>query len=284
MRSKPRAFLLALMVFTLAVSAAYADDKRETVLDVVYGHKDGMALTYDVFKPNPEDNNGVGLLFMVSGGWFSKWYPPAQTWLFLREYLDAGFTVIAVRHGSAPKYKVPEAVNDVQRAVRHVRLHAKEYGIDPDKLGVFGGSAGGHLSLMIGAASDEGDPDAKDEVLKAGNRVAAVVAFFPPVDLRLMTGPNDEFPALDFDESLSASVSPILFATPDDPPTLFIHGDADKLVPLKTSERMHAELKKQKVETELLVIEGAAHGFKGEDNKRAAQATVDWFEEHLLDE
>jgi acetyl esterase/lipase len=271
------------MVFALAISAAYADGEAENILDVVYGHKDGMALTYDVFKPNQENNNGTGLLFMVSGGWFSKWYPPVQTRAFLKAYLDAGFTLIAIRHGSSPKYKVPEAVKDVQRAVRHVRLHAKEFGIDPDKLGVFGGSAGGHLSLMIGAASDEGDPDAKDEVLKASNRVAAVVAFFPPTDLRLMAGPSDDFPALDFDKSLSESVSPILFATPDDPPTLFIHGDADELVLLRSSERMHAELEKQKVETELIVIEGAAHGFRGEDNKRAAQATVDWFEEHLLD-
>jgi acetyl esterase/lipase len=268
-------------MLALAIPAVHADSKSEnTVPDVVYGHKDGMALTYDVLKPDKP--NGVGLLHMVSGGWFSNWYPPDQSRAYLQPYLDRGFTVFAVRHGSAPRYKVPDAVKDVQRAVRHVRLHAKELGIDPDRLGVFGGSAGGHLSLMIGSASDEGDPQAEDEVLRTGNRVAAVVAYFPPVDLRLSTGPNDRFPALDFDAKLAETVSPILFATPDDPPTLFVHGDADGLVPLSASKSMHAELEKLEVETNLLVIEGGRHGFRGENRDRATKAAADWFEKHLL--
>lgn len=281
MRLKSRVFVLVLSVFAVALAAGYADEARLIVPDVVYGHKDGMALTYDVFKPE-KDANGAGILFMVSGGWFSKWYPPEQAKPRFQSYLDRGFTMFAVRHGSSPRYHVPDAVNDVQRAVRHVRLHAKEFGIDPDKLGVYGGSAGGHLSLMIGTASDEGDPDAEDEVLRASSRVAAVVAFFPPVDLRLITGPNDDFPALDFDKSLSESVSPVLHVSPDDPPTLLIHGDADDLVPVGTSKRMHAELEKQNVTTEIIIIEGGGHGFsEPEDQLRVRKATIEWFEKHL---
>ena len=70
------------------------------------------------------------------------------------------------------------------RAVRFVRLHAPHFGLDPERIGVYGGSAGGHLSLMLGLASDEGNPDATDEVLRQSSRVAAVIANFPPVDLR----------------------------------------------------------------------------------------------------
>ena len=135
---------------------------------------------------------------------------------------------------------------------------------------------------MIGTASDEGDPNAEDEVLRTSNRVAAVVAFFPPVDLRLITGPNDDFPALDFDRSLSESVSPVLHASPDDPPTLLIHGDADDLVPVGTSKQMHAALKKQNVTTEIIIVQGAGHGFsKPEDQLRVRKATIEWFEKHL---
>ena len=90
--------------------------------------------------------------------------------------------MFAVCHGSQPKYTIPEAIADMQLSVRYIRSHASEFGIDPDRIGVSGGSAGGHLSLMLGTASDAGDPQAKDPVLRASSRVAAVACFFPPTD------------------------------------------------------------------------------------------------------
>ncbi len=105
----------------------------EVRTDVVYGHKDGMALTYDVFTPK-SNAKGVGLLFMVSGGWVSTWAPPAQTSGIFRPMLDRGYTVIAIRHGSSPRYLVPDAVADVKLALQHVSDHAADYQIDPNKL------------------------------------------------------------------------------------------------------------------------------------------------------
>jgi acetyl esterase/lipase len=120
--------------------------------DVVYGHKDGLALTYDVLIPETKAK-GLGVLILSSGSWKSKKSLPAdeaklrgQHWI--QGLLNGGFTVFVVRHGSSPRYFVPEMVGDVQRAIRFVRLHAKEYGIDPNRLGLTGGSSGGHLSLM----------------------------------------------------------------------------------------------------------------------------------------
>ncbi len=108
-----------------------------------------------------------------------------------------------------------------------------------------------------------------------------MVAYFPPVDLRGMTGPNRRFPALEFEPEKAEGVSPILFVTPDDAPALLVHGDRDELVPLRNSERIHAEFRKHGVTSEFVVLPGAGHGFRGKDAERAAELMVQWFERHL---
>ena len=248
--------------------------------DVIYGHKDGMALVYSVLQP--ENANGAAIVFMVSGGWFSRWSPPQRYAAQFDDMLDAGFTVIPVHHGSAPRYRVPEAYADVSRAIRHIKLHAQQHGIDPDRIGITGGSAGGHLSLMLGMDSDAGIDGDRDEVMRNSNAVAAIVAYFPPVDLREITGPNDRFPALDFEQSKAAAISPILHADPSDPPTLLIHGDADTLVDISNSIDMQAEFEKHHITSEFITISGAGHGFRGDDATRAAALRLDWFKKYLL--
>jgi acetyl esterase/lipase len=256
--------------------------------DVVYGHKMGMALTYDVIRP--EVQNGAAIIFMVSGGWISRWSPPEGMVNRFADELAAGFTVIPVRHGSSPLFKVPDAYADVSLAVRHIRQNADAYGIDPDRLGVTGGSAGGHLSLMLGLASDAGNPGAEAELARISNRVAAVVAYFPPTDLRPLArgdnpadGGNQRFPALNFDTSLGESVSPIAFVSDDDPPTLLIHGDADTLVDISASRNLAAVFDESAVTYDFITIEGAGHGFRGDDATLAAAARLQWFETYLLE-
>jgi len=255
--------------------------------DVVYGHKSGLALTFDVFQPTAEPN-GAGVLFMVSGGWYSRWSPPAGSLAMFKPLTDKGFTVFAVRHGSSPKFSIPEAVEDVRRSVRFIRLHAARFQIDPDRLGVYGGSAGGHLSLMLGTASDEGDAESKDPVLQTSDRVSAVVAMVPPTDLRIAVWEAPEslpayrgFPALDLPMAQAAEFSPLLHVSPDDPPTLILSGGADKLVPIKHTEFIRKAFEQQNVVHEIVIFESAGHGFKGEDLKQAMSKLVDWFETHL---
>lgn len=276
--------ILGAMLLLAAGTAAAADASIPVKPDIVYGHKMGMALTMDLFEP-PGKSNGAGILFMVSGGWRSNWTPPETGMALFRPLLEKGFKVFAVRHGSSPKFNIPEIVEDVRLAVRYVRTNASSYGIDADRLGVYGGSAGGHLSLMLGTASDKGDPAAKDPVQRVSDRVAAVVAYFPPTDLRgwVSEDPNSNtsYPALRFSPSKAGDFSPLLHVTPDDPPTLLIHGDKDPLVPLSHSENILAAFKKQNVPAELIVIPGGGHGFKGDDATRATAALVAWFEKHL---
>ncbi|MEO1974213.1 MAG: prolyl oligopeptidase family serine peptidase, partial [Pirellulaceae bacterium] len=200
-----------------------------------------------------------------------------------RRYLRTNWPRPASEKGAGWGVLPSNVVADVRRSVRFIRLHAKEYGVDPDRLGVYGGSAGGHLSLVLGTTSDKGQADASSEVDRTSDRVAAVVAYFPPTDLRRLVPPpkDTRFPALDFDPEKAADYSPILHVSADDPPTLLIHGDKDRLVGLSNSTKILAEFKKEKVTSELIVLEGAGHGFRGDDAAKASAAMVSWFGKHL---
>ncbi len=272
-------------IFMMFASSARAD--VTITPDVVYGHKSGLAMTFDVFTPT-ENANGAGVLFMVSGGWYSSWSPPEQTQGMFKPLTDKGFTVFAVRHGSSPKFSIPEAVADVRRSVRFIRMNAERFKIDDSRLGVYGYSAGGHLSLMLGTASDEGDVNAKDPVNKVSDQVAAVVAFVAPTDLRIMVKDNpnrlpayDRFPALDLDMKNAEADSPLVHVTPDDPPTLLIAGDKDDLVPIEHSRNLQAAFEKAKVESRLIEVAGAGHGFQGEDARKSTEEMVNWFVSEL---
>ncbi len=175
-----RSIPLALILIFCAAMQVMSQPPVDIIPDVVYGHKDGLAMTFDVIKPKA-NANGAAVIFMVSGGWVSPYNPPQQTATRFKDLLDKGFTLITVRHGGSPKYLIPEIVSDVRRAVRFIRHNAKQWGVDPNRLGVFGGSAGGHLALVLGTASDNGDPNAKEDFMKESDRVASVVAYFPPV-------------------------------------------------------------------------------------------------------
>jgi len=286
--------LVFTLLLTLAAYAAVAEGTESVnytfIKEQIYGRKAAMALTLDVIKPTA-GANGIGLINVVSGGWVSEYFDldkamadSARSNGRLTTLINKGYTIFVVRHGSSPYFKVPDAVADMRRAVRYIRHNAAAYGVDPDKLGVYGGSAGGHLSLMLGTASDEGDPAADDPVDRQPSRVAAVVAYYPPVDLRGLAGPSERFPALDFDPAKAETISPILFVTSDDAPTLLIHGDKDDLVPIGNSEKILAAFQGVNVPADFITIEGAGHGFRGEHGTRAATALTAWFDKYLAGE
>ena len=288
-----------------AQAQAVADAPYTRTEDVIYGRKFGTALTLDVFKPTVKPN-GIGIIFVVSGGWFSAHEAIGDG--FIKPLTARGYTVFAVVHGSQPKFTIPEVVEDMHRSVRFIRTHAGDYGIDPDRLGIYGGSAGGHLSLMLGTAGKPGDPNAKDPVDKASSRVQAVACFFPPTDFlnynttgesALGEGTLSGFQApFDFHEfkadtnkfepiterdrrvEIGKSISPVNHITPDDSPTLIIHGDADKLVPIQQAELFIAKAKKEGVTATLETKPGAVHGWP--NMEKDIEHFADWFDTHLL--
>src|SRR6266480_4665788 len=271
-------------------SQAQTDFKR--IEDVVYSRKFGTALTLDVFQP--EKPNGCGILFMVSGGFFSS--HDAINPGFYRALLERGYTVFAVVHGSQPRFIIPEIEQDIHRAVRFVRHNAAKWQIAPDHFGITGGSAGGHLSLTMGTQGKAGDPDAKDPIDRETSAVQAVACFFPPTDFlnwgkngedAVGYGPTEKYsPAFGSRnateqgrQELGKEISPIYYVTSNMPPTLVIHGSADKLVPLHQAEIFEKRCKEVNAPFKLIVREGKDHGWPemGQDMKIFA----DWFDQHL---
>ncbi len=295
----------ALFALLLLPTAACAQQPTFTrTEDVIYGRKFATALTMDVFTPK-EKPNGAGIVFCVSGGWYSSKEginPGAYT-----EFLKRGYVVFAVLHGSQPKYTIPEVLEDQHRAVRFIRANAKKFGVDPERLGITGGSAGGHLSLMQGTNPKMGDPKAKDPVEKESSKVAAVACFYPPTDflnygkegnVALGGGTLKDFKApFDFLEldpktrtyirildegkrkEIGRAISPITHVSKDSAPAFIMHGDKDFLVPIQQAEVIIEKFKEAKVPCELVVKKGAAHGWAdmGADMKLLA----DWFDKYL---
>ena len=268
------------------------DAKFKRTEDVIYGHKMGVALTMDVFQP--EKPNGYGIVFVVSGGWFS--FREGISLPMYDGFLKSGYTVFAVVHGSQPKFQIPEIIEDMNRSVRFVRANAKKYNINPDKIGVTGGSAGGHLSLILGTQGRKGDPVAKDPIDRESSAVQCVACFFPPTDFlnygkpgesALGEGILEKFkPAFgdvpkerEAKEKFGKRISPIYSVTSNTPPVLIIHGDADNLVPIQQAQSFLDKAKEKGVKTKLITKPGQGHGWK-EWIGDFAQFTA-WFDEHL---
>lgn len=290
------------LLFALQVPGQSANFDRNE--DVIYGRKFGTALTMDVFTPK-EKKNGVGVIFCVSGGWFSG--KAAINAMFFQELLNRGYVVFAVVHGSQPRFSIPEVLEDMNRAVRFIRHNAKTYNVDPDRLGISGGSAGGHLSLMQGVAAHEGNADSVDPVDRETAKVAAVACFFPPTDFLNYGEKGKEAlgnntlsgfaPPFDFVEQnpktrtfdkitdpdkrreIGKRISPVYHVTEKSAPTLIIHGDADKLVPIQQAELIIEKLKAAKVPCDLVVKEKAGHGWP--DLAKDIPKLADWFDKHL---
>jgi acetyl esterase/lipase len=303
--------LLFAFLFVSAASAPSttfaADSPKFDRQEVIYGRKYGTALTMDVFKPKT-DANGVGVVFVVSGGWYSDHNGIGGAIpLYIKPLLDKGYTVFAVVHGSNPKFAIPEILQDLNRSVRFIRHNAKDYGIDGERIGITGGSAGGHLSLMQGCAAKDGDPKAADEVDRESSRVQAVVAFYPPTDFlnwgepgHVMLGEHPIVPvqgAFRFTErdpktnvlelitdqkkreDIGREISPIYHVDKNTPPTLIVHGDKDALVPLQQAQIMEAKMKECGATCELIVKPGGGHD--GELVKQFHGKAIEWFDKHL---
>jgi acetyl esterase/lipase len=277
--------------------------------ELVYGKKDGMGLLMTQVKPKVR-SNGKAVIRVLAGSWFSSPAWVERNVYYTRRYLEKGYTVFMVAVGSQPRFAIPDEIEDLKRAVRYIRYHAGQLGIDPNKIGIEGGSAGGHLSLCIATADDKINADASDPVDRVSSRVQAVAVLFPPTDFFNWGGPgmsvinlldlqkvNRVYGAFDFAvynaststydrvadtaarNEIGREISPVNSISSDDPPIFIIHGDADPTVPLQQSQVFVARLKEAGVVNHYIIKKGGRH--TEDDMLPEALQFVDWFDKHL---
>jgi acetyl esterase/lipase len=299
--------LLGIFVLThCTISALFAQDTALNQREVIYGRKDGMALTMIVATPKGK-SNGKSIIQVISSGYISdmRYWNEQQAKLFVAN----GYVVFAVAHGSQPRYTLPDAIGDIQRAVRFIKYHASEYGIDSGKIGITGSSSGANLALLAGLMDGTGDPKSDDPVDHLSGKANAVACWAPPTDLLdwrwmgdnvLNSGIFEKYPyfnpAVDFKHQDTISfkfvsitdtvvrnqilknLSPVNYVSNDDPPVLTLHGDKDETVPIRQSEILIAALKQVGVTGRLVIAPGADHR---SIPPNANQAYADWFNQYL---
>ncbi len=246
----------------------------------------------DLYVPEQAKGPLPLVVWVHGGGWRSGSKDSCRA-AFLS---GRGFAVASLNYRLVDAGPFPAQIEDCRAAIRWLRASAKRYRIDPDHIGVWGGSAGGHLVALLGTAGDETGWDVVGGNTGVSARVQAVCDFFGPADLLIMLEGNRVLPAdgplsrlLGGDprekREVARKASPVSFVSSDDPPFLIVHGDHDQVVPLEQSMILHKKLEDAGVKTTLLVVKNGRHGNWGPDAEPDAAAVnekvFDFFETQL---
>ena len=248
----------ALTWTVLAVPAAGAQGDVTVKRDVTYRTVDGERLALDVYQPAKKGKNRPAVVVVHGGGWTA-----GDKQLFAQQsnqLAQRGFAAFSVNYRLAPAHPYPAAVEDVEAAVAWVRKHAKDYGVDPKRLGALGGSAGAHLVGML-ATDGRGS-------LETGHRVAAVVSWSGPMDFVSLAPAADTNAGSSMRTFLGclpdacpdtyAGASPVTHVDKTDSPMLIVNS-TNELVPKTQADAMKAVLDKAGVANQEVILPGTAH-------------------------
>jgi acetyl esterase/lipase len=267
---------------------------HELETDVVYAEVAGESLRYDFYRPLGVSGPTPAVVFVHGGGWVGG--DPSQAGGNGMHFAGRGIATISISYRLAPSHRFPAALDDVRRGLRHVRAHAGEFNVDPDRLVLMGLSAGAHLAMLAHLARDVDAlaPDLPADLAGVSEDVLAVIAHYGPYDLarrKLLDGWDpigDLLGDRAADPEWIRRASPVQHAVAARVPVLLIHGSADTIVSYRESERMHRALLAAGRTSELLVLEGAPHAFqvewRGEANQRANQAMDDFLDRLLAED
>ena len=255
---------------------------------IEYANPDNQHLKLDMARPKKGDGPFPAIL-CIHGGGFRAGKREGYDLLCLR-LAQHGYVAVTVTYRLAPKYRFPAAVHDVKAAVRWLRANAAKYHIDPKRIGVTGGSAGGHLAQFLGVTAGVKEFEGMGGNPKQSSKVACVVNFYGPSDFTKSYGKSVDaaqvlplFLGGDLKTARREHIraSPLYWVTPDAAPTLCIHGTEDKYVAHEQAVWLIDRLKAAGVEAELLTLKGAGHGFRGKQAETAEKAMLAFFDRYL---
>jgi acetyl esterase/lipase len=257
--------------------------------NIKYSSIESDAVVLDLFEPHAAPNDGdsakrPGAVIIHGGGWVNGDKTKPKFVNMAKFMVELGLVAININYRLAGEAPAPAALEDCKCAIRWLRAHAEELGVDSQKIVAIGGSAGAHLALMAGLCND---PEfERGDWLDHPSHVSAVIAQFPPTDMRdLLTGPNAKpftnqwLPATMPDRlALADKLSPIHYVNEQTVPVLIIHGDADTLVPYRHSIRLIEKLHQAGRDARLLTVPGGVHGRWPEDSTDYDQ----WFRDEQI--
>jgi acetyl esterase/lipase len=241
----------------------------------------------DLYLPEKADKPLPVILWVHGGAWLTGSKDSGGPAL---PFVSKGYAVASINYRLSQHAKFPAQIEDCKAAIRWLRANAKTYNLDPDHIGVWGASAGGHLVALLGTSGDVPELEGKEGATDQSSRVEAVVDWFGPSDVTKMGGSHDgpDSPEAKLlggpvqeNKDKAARANPIAYVSKDDPPFLILHGDKDTSVPFTQSELLEEALRKAGVDVTLRPVKGAGHGgpqFSSEENRKLVE---EFFDKHL---
>lgn len=263
------------------------------IKDITYAKAPEQELKLDLYLPAARPEKPLPLIVWIHGGGWrrgSKETNPAA------RFVDDGYASASISYRLSPVATFPAQIHDCKAAIRWLRAHAEKYGIDPERIAVWGSSAGGHLVAMLGTSGDVEELEGSLGHPQESSRVQAVVDYFGPTTFTKMDSAGSSMVhddakspesllvggAIQEHPELVRRADPITYVTSDDPPFLIVHGDKDPLVPHNQSELLAAALKENGVEHTLHTAKGGGHGNGGEfTSPELLQMVKDFLDEKI---
>lgn len=301
MRMNPKTWLLITLFacFTtwpiLAEEAKPVPSKERSLKllskqDLVYGRGGETDLKLDLQMPAEGDGPFPAVVCIHGGGWQAGHRAQPEMVLLTQLIAQHGYVAVTITYRFAPKDKYPAQIHDCKAAVRWLRANAKTYKVDPDHIGAIGFSAGGHLTSLLATTDKNDGLEGEGGNPEQSSRIQAAVNYFGPTDMTKKDW-SDAIEQQFFIPTLGGKFaeqpelykrfSPASFATKDDPPMLFQHGDKDQLVAVRHSVDMAKQLQELGIESHADVYVGAGHGWVGADLIKSLQTSFDFFDKHL---
>ena len=289
-----------LSLYATLPTTALPTTEVEVIHDIEYGNAGGISLLLDMYIPEtPIVTPMPAIIYMHGGSWLAGDKSDPSRVRSIRALAQHGFFAVSINYRLSGVAKFPAQVEDSKCAVRWLRANAEEYNVDPDRIGVWGDSAGGHLAMMVGVADETAGLEGNGGWEEYSSQVQAVCSYYGVSDL---VSPYKELGKVESsvviaflggtykeNSGIYEAASPISYVTANDPPLLLVHGDSDQTVPIYHSEDMYEAYQQAGLEATLIEVTGADHGFRAVTSNPISpsldeieQTVLEFFIKHLL--